>query len=68
MPVTISKKDHSYSVSTPSGTKAKSTSLRKALAQRNLLNAVEHSSWRPTGKPSQMAMKKHVMKMRAKKK
>jgi len=66
MPVTISKKDHSYSVRTPSGTKAKSTSLKKALAQRNLLNAVEHSSWRPTGKSSNLALRKVAMKRRVK--
>ena len=68
MPVSISKTDGKYKVSTPHGTKAKATSLRKAMAQKRLLNAVEHSDWRPTGKPSQMAMKKHVMKARASKK
>lgn len=38
-----------YRVSTPGGVKAKATSLKKALAQRRLLNAVDHG-WRPTGK------------------
>jgi len=38
-------------VSTPSGTKAKRTTRAKAEAQKRLLNAVEHSNWRPTGKP-----------------
>ena len=37
-------------VSTPSGTKAKATTPAKAKRLRNLLNAVEHSDWRPTGK------------------
>lgn len=49
MPVTVKKTD-GYRVSTPGGVKAKHTTLRKAMAQRNLLNAVEHSNWRPTGK------------------
>lgn len=48
MPVSITKKDGGYEVKTPNGTKAKRTSLAKAMAQRRLLNAVEHSNWRPT--------------------
>ena len=63
MPVHIRKVD-GYRVSTPGGVKSKSTSKRNAMAQRRLLNAVEHSDWKPTGKS--MAMRKHVMKMRAK--
>ena len=47
MPVTVTKKD-GYKVSTPHGTKAKSTSLKKAMAQKRLLMAVEHG-WKPTG-------------------
>jgi hypothetical protein len=51
MPVTIrKKKGDGYTVSTPHGTKAKGTTKAKAKRQRNLLNAVEHSNWRPTGK------------------
>lgn len=42
MPVSIKKKDGGYSVSTPSGVKAKKTTLANAMAQRRLLNAVEH--------------------------
>jgi len=42
MPVRIEKIDGSYKVSTPHGTKAKHTSLAKAMMQRKLLNAVEH--------------------------
>lgn len=49
MPVTITKKDGGYEVRTPNQVHAKKTSKKKALAQRNLLNAVEHG-WRPTGK------------------
>lgn len=46
MPVIVKKADGGYSVSTPSGTKAKKTTLAKAMAQRRLLNAVDHG-WKP---------------------
>jgi len=49
MPVRIKKVD-GYQVSTPHGIKAKHTTKAKAKAQERLLNAVEHSTWRPTGK------------------
>jgi len=49
MPVSITKTDGKYRVSTPHGTKAKGTTLAKAKKQRNLLNAIDHG-WRPTGK------------------
>ncbi len=49
MPVTIRKKGSGYSVSTPSGIKAKKTSRTKAKAQARLLRAVEHG-WKPTKK------------------
>ena len=53
MPVKIAKtKSGKFKVSTPGGTKAKGTTKAKAEAQANLLRAVEHSSWRPTGKPA----------------
>ena len=52
MPVKITKVKGGYSVKTPGGTKAKATTKAKAKAQERLLNAVEHSSWRPTGKKS----------------
>lgn len=39
-----------YRVSTPSQVHAKGTTKAKAESQRRLLNAVEHSDWRPTGK------------------
>lgn len=47
-PVKVRKVD-GYRVSTPSGTKAKSTTKKKAERQANLLRAVEHTPWRPTG-------------------
>ena len=46
MPVSI-KKVNGYRVSTPGGVKAKSTTKKKAKAQKRLLNAVEHG-WKPT--------------------
>jgi len=68
MPVHIRHTD-GYRVSTPGGVKAKKTSLKNAMAQRRLLNAVEHSDWRPTGKKSSKKSKKALqtmmMKMRA---
>ena len=49
MPVKIeSKGGGKYKVSTPNGVKAKSTSREKAKRLERLLNAVEHSDWRPT--------------------
>jgi len=48
MPVRITKVD-GYKVTTPHGTKSKRTTKKKAMAQKRLLNAVEHSNWRPTG-------------------
>ncbi len=36
-----------YRVSTPKGVKAHSTSKEKAMHLKRLLNAVEHSNWRP---------------------
>ena len=49
MPVKITKAKKGYKVSTPGGTKAKNTTKKKAKAQKQLLNAVEHG-WKPTGK------------------
>jgi len=51
MPVKI-KKVNGYRVSTPSGVKSKGTTKKKAERQANLLRAVEHSDWRPTGQPA----------------
>jgi len=42
MPVKITKVGGKYRVSTPSGVKAKGTSLAKAKRQRRLINATEH--------------------------
>lgn len=51
MPVQIERvKKGVYKVTTPSGVKSKGTTKTKAEAQERLLNAVEHSNWRPTGK------------------
>jgi len=48
MPVKIEKLSRGgVRVSTPGGVKAKHTSFQKAMAQKRLLNAVEHSDWRP---------------------
>ena len=45
-PVRI-KKVNGFRVSTPGGVKAKNTTKKKALAQKRLLNAIEHG-WKPT--------------------
>lgn len=50
MPVKVRRtKKGCYRVSTPHGTKAKCTTKKKAMAQKRLLNAVEHG-WKPTKK------------------
>lgn len=46
MPVTI-KKVNGFRVSTPGGVKAKSTTKKKAKAQKRLLNAIDHG-FKPT--------------------
>jgi len=49
MPVTLENlPGDKVRVSTPGGVKAKHTSFQKAMAQKRLLHAVEHSDWRPT--------------------
>ena len=51
MPYKIGKvKGDGYRVTSPHGTKAKGTTKAKAQKQVNLLRAVEHSDWKPTGK------------------
>ena len=50
MPTKVTKVKGGYKVSTPGGTKSKKTTKAKAKAQARLLNAVEHSDWRPTKK------------------
>ena len=55
-PVKIKKVD-GYKVSTPGGTKAKSTTKAKAQRQANLLRAIDHG-WVPTGKPARKKKKK----------
>ena len=62
MPVEIEKlPGDEVRVSTPGGVKAKATSFQKAMAQRRLLNAVEHSDWRPGGKGSKRIKKSMSM-------
>lgn len=56
MPVKI-KKVNGYRVSTPGGVKAKHTTKKKAEAQARILQAVEHTSWRPTGKKAKVIKK-----------
>lgn len=48
MPYAIRKVDGKYRVTSPHGVKAKGTSLKKALRQRRLLQAVKHG-FKPTG-------------------
>jgi hypothetical protein len=43
-----------FQVKTPNAVHAKGTTKAKAKAQAKLLNAIDHSDWRPTGKPSGM--------------
>lgn len=51
MPYKVTKGTGGYSVKSPHGTKAKSTSKAKAEAQVRLLQGVEHGhGWKPTGK------------------
>jgi len=49
MPVTTTKTD-GYTNRTPGGVKGRGMTKKNAMAQKRLLNAVEHSDWRPTGK------------------
>jgi len=51
-PVKITKVKGGFQVKTPDMIHAKHTTKAKAEAQERLLNAVEHTNWRPTGKPS----------------
>ena len=48
-----------YRVSTPIAVHAKSTSLKKAKAQERLLNAVEHTNWKPTKRNMKRRKRKH---------
>ena len=59
MPYKIGKvKGDGYRVTSPHGTKAKGTTKAKAQKQVNLLRAVEHSDWKPTGKRGKRSGKK----------
>lgn len=50
MPVKITRTDGKYRVSTPSGTKAKGTTKKKAEAQARLLRGIEYSPKPKKGK------------------
>lgn len=55
MPVKINKlPGDGFRVSTPNGVHAKHTSFQKAMAQKRLLNAVEHG-WTPGRRRSAVA-------------
>lgn len=60
MPVKI-RKVNGFRVSTPGGVKAKSTTLKKAKRQANLLRGVEHG-FKPTGKKARDLRKKRKKK------
>jgi hypothetical protein len=64
MPVKVKKEGGGYKVSTPKMVHAKHTTLQKAMAQRRLLNAVEHG-WTPGRRrgaaPKMPMMKKGMM-------
>jgi hypothetical protein len=63
MPVKLQKlKGGKVRVSTPNGVKSKGSTPANAERQKHLLNAVEHSDWRPTGKPARDKLKHRVMK------
>ena len=47
MPYTKRKTKKGYTVSSPRGVKGRGMTLRNAKSQIRLLNAVEHSDWRP---------------------
>ena len=49
-PVKIRKVKGKHKVTTPHGVKSKGTTKKKAEAQKRLLNAIEHSNWKPTGR------------------
>jgi len=58
MPVRIKKTNHKYRVTHGKKVSAKGTTKTKAKRQANLLRAVEHSNWRPTGKKARSARKR----------
>ena len=60
MPVTLENlPGDKIRVSTPGGVKAKATSFQKAMAQKRLLNAVEHG-WTPGRRRSTMPKMKRL--------
>ena len=62
MPATVRKKDGKFEVRTPSGVKAKGTTLRKAKAQQRLLNAIDNNpDFTPRGSRKKKKKKKRSM-------
>jgi hypothetical protein len=51
MPAKVRKIKGGYRVSTPNMVHAKRTTMKKAKAQKRLLNAIDHG-WRPTRRSS----------------
>jgi len=49
MPAKITKVNGGYQVKTPNAVHAKKTTKKKAMAQKRLLNAIDHG-FKPTGK------------------
>lgn len=50
MPYKMTKTDGKYKVTSPSGTRAKGTTKKKAQKQMNLLRGIKHG-WKPTHNP-----------------
>lgn len=60
MPVTTRKeKGGGYTNRTPGGVKGRHMTKKNAMAQKRLLQGVEHG-WKPTGEPAKERMKKNV--------
>jgi hypothetical protein len=62
MPVTTSKTKKGYTNSTPGGIKGRGMTKKNAARQKRLLNAVEHSDWRPTGAKAKDEMKRAALR------
>jgi hypothetical protein len=61
MPVTTRKTKGGYTNSTPGGVKGRNMTKANAMAQKRLLNAVDHG-WKPTGNKGKENLKKAVMR------
>ncbi len=47
--ITSGKNKGKFRVRTPGGVKSKATSLKNAKRQERIINAHEHTGWKPTG-------------------